>query len=119
MNQSKLPPNELRFNDLYGVASVNLKKDENFNQLAARLAGYDPGRYAAVALRVFIQENPVVTVYARDTQADAPANNEGKLRVHKFKREIGFEELFHSMRQFNFTVTTEGQSIENMEVVNE
>ncbi len=118
MQKPQLPPSETRYDDLVGVVSINLKEGENLNLLASRMAIYDETRFEAVALRVFIQHLPIVTLYAIDKQAQSQVNKEGKLLVHKFKMEMSFEELFSKFRNFNFTVTTGEQNIEQMEVIN-
>lgn len=111
-----LASNEIRFNDLIGIASINLKEETDFNKLSAEIAGYDPQKFTAVALRVFIEAKPVVTIYAKEKSTEV--SDEEKLPVHKFKKVIGFEELFSKFKEFNFTVTTGEYEIDNMEVVN-
>lgn len=118
MQKPQLPPSETRFDDLVGVVSINLKEGEDLNLIASRMAIYDPDRFEAVALRVFVQHQPIVTLYATDKQMQQPTSEGGKLLVHKFKMEMSFEELFSKFRNFNFTVTTGQHSIEHMEVIN-
>jgi hypothetical protein len=119
MNKEKqLPPSETRYDDLVGVVSINLHENQNFDLLASQVGGFDPAQFEAVALRVFIQETPVITLYAREKASNESLNTQGKLLVHKFKVEMGFEELFSKFRKLNFTVTAGDYNIENMEVVN-
>lgn len=114
----KLPPMETRDADLTGIISVSLKDNEDFNLLGSRLAGYNPERFKAIALRVFIENTPVVTVYALEkSKADEP-KYQGKLPVHKFKKEMSFDELFYQLKNVNFTVTTGEYDLEEMEVLN-
>jgi len=113
-----LPPSETKHDDLVGVVSVKLNDTQDFNSLAAELAGYNVNRYEAVAVRVFIENKPIVTVYAKDKNSlDFQAN--GKIHVRKFKMEMTLDDFFYKVRQINFTVTTGEFSIENMEVVYE
>jgi hypothetical protein len=118
MQNSQLPPSETRYDDLIGVVSVNLPEGEDLNAIAARMAIYDPTRFEAVALRVFIQHMPVVTLYAIDKQMQQQTDDKGKLLVHKFKMEMSFEELFSKFKNLNFTLVTGQHQIENMEVIN-
>jgi hypothetical protein len=118
MQKPQLPPSETRYDDLIGVVSINLKEGEDLNLIASRIAIYDPERFEAVALRVYIQQQPVVTLYAMDKQMQDRTGEDGKLLVHKFKMEMSFEELFSIFRNFNFTVTTGQYNIEQMEVIN-
>jgi hypothetical protein len=118
MQNSQLPPSETRYDDLIGVVSVNLPAGEDLNTVASRMAIFDPTRFEAVALRVFIQHLPIVTLYAIDKQMQRHTNETGKLLVHKFKMEMSFEELFSKFRNINFTLVTGQHPIENMEVIN-
>jgi hypothetical protein len=118
MQKPQLPPSETRYDDLIGVVSINLQEGEDLNLLASRIAIYDPTRFEAVALRVYIQNQPIVTLYAIDKQMQQQKDEQEKLLVHKFKMEMTFEELFSKFRNFNFTVTTGQHNIEQMEVVN-
>jgi hypothetical protein len=118
MQNSQLPPSETRYDDLIGVVSVNLPEGEDLNHVASKIAIYDPTRFEAVALRVFIQNMPIVTLYAIDKQMQQRTDDNGKLMVHKFKMEMSFEELFSKFRNINFTLVTGEHHIENMEVIN-
>ena len=118
MQNSQLPPSETRYDDLIGVVSVNLPEGEDLNHVASKIAIYDPTRFEAVALRVFIQNLPVVTLYAIDKQMQQRTDDKGKLMVHKFKMEMSFEELFSKFKNLNFTLVTGEHHIENMEVIN-
>jgi hypothetical protein len=101
-----------------GVVSINLNDGQDFNALGASLAGYDPASFEAIALRVFIENTPVVTVYARDKFRDARNDGHEKIPVRKFKREISFDDLFFKLKQVNFTVSTGEHNIDDMEIVN-
>jgi hypothetical protein len=118
MQHSQLPPSETRFDDLIGVVSINLPQGEDLNSIASRMAIYDPTRFEAVALRVYIQHMPIVTLYATDKQMESRIDEHGKLLVHKFKMEMSFEELFSKFRNMNFTVVTGEHNIEHMQVIN-
>jgi hypothetical protein len=122
--EKKIPDNETRYNDLVGVVSINLNKNEDFNEFASEIAHYNPDRFQAVAMRVFFENNssnflntPIVTIYAVDKENPKRLEN-GKIPVRKFKFEISFEQLFIRLRQLNFTVTDGDFDLAEMEVTN-
>lgn len=116
--EKKLPPNETRYNDLVGIISINLGEEKSFNEFAAEIGGYDTSAYEAVAIRVFYENSPVVTVYAKYKNERMSSDNGRKLKVHKFKKEIDLNHFFKKIHAWNFTVTSGDYDIENMEVVN-
>lgn len=117
LTEKKMPPNETRYNDLAGIVSINLGEHEDFNIFASELAHYSPDRFKAIALKVFIEKEPIITLYARDKWNSEPTVS-GKMPVRKFKIRMGLEEFFKKMQQCNFLVTTGEVDIEDMEVVN-
>jgi TATA-box binding protein (TBP) (component of TFIID and TFIIIB) len=119
LKEKKLPPNEMRFNDMTGIVSINLKENENFNQFASQLANYNPDRFEAVALKFYVENKPVVTIYAYDKLWDETHSNlNNKMPVHKFKVELGLQEFFALFSKCNFIVTKGDFDIEDMEVIN-
>lgn len=116
--EKKLPPNETRYSDLIGVISINLDENTSFNEFASELAGYDASAYEAVAIRVYFENSPVITVYAKFKTETISSENGSKLRVRKFKKEISLDQFFNKLNSWNFTVTAGNYDIENMEVVN-
>jgi TATA-box binding protein (TBP) (component of TFIID and TFIIIB) len=117
ITEKRLPSREMRYNDLIGVVSINLEDDQDFNALGASLAGYNPSRFKAVALRVYMEKSPVITIYAIDKEYQGKPLD-GKMPVHKFKIEMSLDELFYRIKNINFTVTEGEQDIDNMEVIN-
>lgn len=111
-----LQPYEIRHDDLIGTISVNI--DESFNAFGSALAGYDENRFEAIALRVFIEKNPIITLYALDKERAKRPGADGKLPVHKFKIEMSFDDFFLRFKQFDFTVSSGNYNIEDMEVIN-
>lgn len=118
MKEKKLPPHEMHYSDLTGIVSLKLGDQRDFNKLGAELAGYDESRFEAVALKVFIEHTPVVTLYAIDKDRDQKNENKDKMLVRKFKMEMSLDDLFFKLKHVNFTVTTGEYDIDNMEVVN-
>ena len=103
MNQ----PFETEEHELTGKAAMDLFRKDDFNTLALKLVeGYNPDRFDAAAIRVFVQKGaPVVTLYAVDKfkqdQDDYPKN---KLPVKKFKLKLSLEDFIrHFKRQVGVT----------------
>jgi hypothetical protein len=117
MNQ----PFETEAHDLTGKAAMDLFRKDDFNSLALKLiAGYNPDRFDAAAVRVFIQKgSPVVTIYAVDKfkqdQQDYPKN---KLPVKKFKLNLSLEDFMHHFKRVDLTLTNQAYDIADMLVIN-
>jgi hypothetical protein len=116
--EKKLPPNETRYNDLVGVISINLGENKSFNDFASEIAGFDTNVYEAIAVRLFDEKIPIVTIYAKYKDEAKNSHNGNKIKVHKFKKEIQLNDFFNKLSGWNFTVTSGEYDIENMEVVN-
>jgi len=104
-----------------GRAAIDFFRKEDLNSFASKLIeGYNPDRFDAAALRLFVQkDSPVVTLYAVDKlkqdQGNYPHN---KLPVKKFKIDISFEDFLKHIRSFDLTVTNDAYDIEDMLVMN-
>ena len=108
---------ETRYDDLSGTMSVNFRENESFEKFVSRVAGVDLSRYQPVAMRLYVDKEAILTVYATDLTQTPPAENNGKLRVKKFKINVSLEELFNSFRQLDFTLLKEGYVVDNFEVI--
>jgi hypothetical protein len=108
---------ETRYDDLSGTMSVNFRENESFEKFVSRVAGVDLSRYQPVAMRLYVDKEAILTVYATDQTKTIPAENNGKLRVKKFKTNVSLEELFNSFRQLDFTLLKEGYVVDNFEVI--
>ena len=107
---------ELEQKDLAGTVLVNLNDNIGFNASCAEIAGYNLERFQAVAIRVYLGEESIVTVYAKDKEWHS--KNGEKLPVHKFKKEMNISKLLPYLKNLNFTLSTVDFDIENMEVIN-
>ena len=114
----RLPPHEFSYNDAAGVIGIHLDDKSDFNSLAAQIAGYDTSRFEAIALKVYISSQPVVTIYAIDLDRRRRNPDDPKIPVHKFKKEMTLDDLFFHLRHVNFTVTSGDVDIADMEVIN-
>jgi hypothetical protein len=115
------PPFETRMHSLSGYASMDLKSKEDLNSLALKFVErYNPDRFDAMALRMFIQgKEPSLYLYSVDKfkmeQDNYPKN---KLPVKKFKLNITFEKLMHVVKRFDFTLGNDAYDIGDMLITN-
>jgi hypothetical protein len=117
--KKNMPPVETRFKDLSGNISVNLVDQMNFTELASKLAGFNPDRFDAIAVRVFIEKGLQVTIYALDKSRQDNSSKTDKLPVHKFKLDgVNLSAIMPMIQQLNFTLTTGEFNLEDMEVIN-
>jgi len=113
-----MPPHEFRYSEAAGVIGIHLDDQTDFKNLAAEIAGYDMNRFEALALKVYISAQPVVTIYAIDLDRRRRDPQNPKIPVHKFKKEMSLDDLFYHLKHVNFTVTSGDLDIEDMEVIN-
>ena len=114
-------PFESGYHSLLGFAGLDFYKEEDLNSLAVRLIdGYNPDRFDAMALRLFIQEkDPVIVIYSVDKfrleQNNYPTD---KLPVKKFRIPISFDQLIRSVKRLDFTLGNDNYDIADMLVIN-
>jgi hypothetical protein len=109
-------PFEKNEHDLTGHASVDFLGREDFSAFASKLTGYNPDRFAPVALRMFIQKGePILTLYALDMNKE---KTDGKLPVKKFKMKMELTEMLKMMKRFDFTVSDGKYDISDIVVTN-
>jgi hypothetical protein len=111
---------ETREHDLTGHASVDLY-EKDFNVFGSRLVKYNPDRFDAVALKVFVKKGkPVVTLFAVDKYKQEESSNypKDKLPVKKFKVNIEWSNFIASVKQFDFVVSNEAYDIDDILVLN-
>src|SRR5438045_680718 len=105
--------------DLSGYASVDLYKND-FNSFASKIAKYNPERFDAVALKVFMKNSkPVITLYALDKMYNAAKQlPKKKFPVKKFKLNIGLNDFISNIKQFDFVVSNGKYDVNEMVVEN-
>ena len=114
---------ELHFErgDLTGEISVTFNAGEGLDDLCAKyIHEYNRDRFEAFALRIFVGNEVVITLYAVDKlRQEDSARNPDKIPVKKFKVPgVPLQELFRYLGSLNCTVTTNNYPLEAMEVVN-
>ena len=114
-------PFETQRHSLSGYAALDLYRKEDLNSLAMKLVpGYNPDRFDAMALRLFVQkQEPSLVLYAVDKdkmeQDHYPKN---KLPVKKFRLQITFRKFLQSIKRLDFTLGTDAYDISDMLVTN-
>jgi hypothetical protein len=106
---------------LSGGISVRLRNGQSLDQFCSKyIPDYNPDRLEAVAIRLYVGKETIVTIYALDKNRREGDNfNPQKLPVKKFKLEkLSSFDLFDAFEEFNFTLSTGNYPIEDMEVVN-
>jgi hypothetical protein len=117
--KKNIPPVETRFQDLSGNISVNLVDHKNLTELTSSLAGFNPDRFEAIAVRVFIESALQVTIFAIDKSKQENWSKTDKLPIHKFKLDVtDLSVIMLMVQQVNFTLTTGEFDLEDMEVIN-
>lgn len=114
---------ELNFTqgELKGELSIQLANDQTLNDFCKQhIAEFNPERFEAFAIRVFVGNETVITVYAQDKMhEDSTTIHEGKFGVKKFKiTTLPLGELFSYCQSFNCTVSSGAYEMQDMEVVN-
>lgn len=107
--------------DISGAISVNLANGQTLDDFcAANIAEYNRDRFEALAIRLFLGKETVITIYATDKHRQEGTNfDPEKIPVKKFKLTgIEASELFSYCDSLNFTLSTRNYPIEYMEVVN-
>ncbi|MES2775937.1 MAG: hypothetical protein V4722_17305 [Bacteroidota bacterium] len=107
--------------DIAGAIAVKLANNLTLDDFCEQhVADYNRDRFEAIAIRLFLGKETVITVYAVDKlrQEDGALNPE-KLPVKKFKlTTIPANELLSYCESFNFTLSTGTYHVEDMEVIN-
>jgi len=107
--------------DIKGTLTVNMANNQTLDDLcAAYIPEYNRDRFEAFAIRLFLGDETVVTIYAVDKNRQEGSNfNVEKLPVKKFKLTgISLPDLFSYCGSFNCTLTTGNYEMDDMEVIN-
>jgi len=117
----KKQPFETEAHLLTGKSAMDLFRKEDLNSLAAKLIpAYNPDRFDATALRLFVQKGePIITLFAVDKLKQEENNYpKDKLPVKKFKIRLSFNDFVRYFKRFNVTLTNEAYDISDMLVLN-
>jgi hypothetical protein len=106
---------------LNGHAAIDFYSKDDMNSFASKfIARYNPDRYDATVLRMFVKKgSPVFTLYAVDKMIQEQNNYpKNKLPVRKFKINISFEDFLKLIRNLDFTVTNDAYDMKDILVMN-
>jgi len=117
----KKQPFETEAHLLTGKSAMDLFGKEDLNSLATKLIpAYNPDRFDATALRMFVQKGePVITLFAVDKlKQDENNYPKNKVPVKKFKIRISFNDFIRHFKRFDVTLTNDAYDIPDMLVLN-
>ncbi len=106
---------------LSGMISVKFANDQSLEDFCtANILDYNRDRFEAVAIRIFLGDETIITVYAVDKMRQENSTiNPAKIPVKKFKiSTMNINELFSYISGFNCTLSTGNYSLEDIEVIN-
>jgi hypothetical protein len=110
---------ETRYDDLNGEISVNFNEQVDLNSFASRIAGIDTTKYRPLAVRAYITQEIVVTIYALDIEhSRSYTGPTGKIPVRKFKVDVSSQQLFSMFRQIDFTLIAGDYKVDSFDVIN-
>ncbi len=104
-----------------GEMSVKLANNQTLDDFCMHhIADYNRDRFEALAIRVYVGEETIITVYAVDkTRQENSTVMIDKVPVKKFKiTTLPVSELFSYCEGFNCTLSTGNYAIEDMVVIN-
>lgn len=107
--------------DISGTLSVKLANRQTLDDFCTdHVADYNRDRFEALAIRVFVGDETVITVYAVDkNRQEAGTTGTEDLPVKKFKfTNIPLSVLFTYCEAFNCTLSTGNYRLEDMDVIN-
>lgn len=107
--------------DMAGSIAAKFANHQTLNDFCLdHIPNYNAVRFRAIAIRVLLGKETVITIYAVDKlqQKDTVLNTE-KIPVKKFKlNTLPVSVLFSYCESFNFTLSDNNYPIDNMEIIN-
>ena len=106
---------------LSGQLSVKMANGQTLDDFCTdHLHDYNRDRFEALAIRVYLGGETIITVYAVDKlRQEGSSVNVSKIPVKKFKLStLSVNELFSYCAGFNFTLSTGNYALEDMEITN-
>lgn len=107
--------------EIKGMISVKLANNQTLDDFCAdHIVEYNKDRFEAFAIRLFLGNESIVTVYALDKirQEDSTTDPD-RFPVKKFKlSDFPISSIFSYFSSFNCTLSNGNYNIEEMEVMN-
>ena len=105
--------------ELNGKITLKLHNGPLNKLLKKHVTAYDPSRFEIVAVRLFFAHELILTIFARDLENHNSTIKEGRVPVKKFKIQITSPaDLLEITDSFNFTVTNDAYTLDEIEVIN-
>ncbi|UAY52969.1 hypothetical protein [Ferruginibacter albus] len=107
--------------EIKGSLSVKMANNQTLDDVCMQyIPDYNRDRFEAFAIRVFLGDETVVTIYAIDKlRIEDASQKKDKVPVKKFKlTDISLQDLFSYCSAFNCTLNTGNYDLDDMEVVN-
>jgi hypothetical protein len=107
--------------ELDGMISVQLQSGKTVDDFCQRhFTNYNKDQFEMIALRLYYGKEIIVTLYALDKYKQEETNfYYKKMPVKKFKTSVlTMEDVLSYIQEFNFTLTSENYSLDNIEVIN-
>lgn len=112
---------EFEHGDISGELSVSLANEQTLDDFCvAYIPEYNRDRFEALAIRLFVGKENIVTVFAMDKLRQENSNvATDKIPVKKFKlTSVPLEALLPYCDSFNCTLSTNNYPLSAMEVIN-
>jgi len=112
---------ELLQETVTGKLSVKMANSQTLDDFCVHhIPDYNRDRFEALAIRVFVGDETIITIYAVDKlRQEGNTFGGGKIPVKKFKlNDLPLSELFSYCESFNCTLSTGNYELEDMEVIN-
>jgi hypothetical protein len=110
-----------RHGDISGTLAVNFANGQTLDDFCSEhILDYNRDRFEAIAIRVFIGKETIITIYALDKPRQEGDNYDpSKIPVKKFKiTTLSANDLFSYCDSLNFTLGTGNYTIDDIEVMN-
>jgi len=112
---------DIKQETLLGQIAVDLANNQTLDDFCTEyINDYNRDRFEALAIRVFVGNETVITVYAVDkNRQENTSINIDKLPVKKFKiTTLTLPDILSYCKGFNFTLSTGNYALDDMEVIN-
>ena len=108
--------------EIKGIISATMANSQTLDDFCMQhIADYNRNRFEALAIRLFVGNETIITIYALDKirQQDSTVVSKGSLPVKKFKlTDLSLSSVLTYFSSFNCTLSTGNYDIDDIEVMN-
>ena len=107
--------------EIKGMISAKLANNQTLDDFCTdHISEYNKDRFEAFAIRIFLGNESIITVYALDkSRQEDSAIHPGRFPVKKFKLpDFPISSIFSYFSSFNCTLSNGNHNIDEMEVMN-